>query len=246
MAAGSRAAALVGALLAMLGAAALGGWVLSASWAARTEQAVQQRLTAVMQGLVEPGGGAQVRLQVGPPWALWQGRVARLQVEASRVRLGDVVAHRVTVEAEQLQLDLPSLLESGRLLVRQARRLQAHLVLTEQDVNEYLKAHYEAARWVTVRLRPEGPSLVAEFGTDPRRLLVQADGRLEVAGERAVVLVFERLAIQPASEAPLTFQLAGLANPMELQLGELPVPVVLEQVRTEEGELHILGRYRTP
>ena len=224
--------------------AGLAGRLALVAWGERLQQAARERLRAAVAASLEPGGAAEVELVTGSPLAFWRGRVERLRVVASRLRAGDVVTDRLVVEGEQLQLDPAALARDGQLAVRSAGRLEVRAELTEEDLNAYLRPRYEVARLLTVRLRPQGPRLVMEAVLGDQEVTIAVDGRLAVSGERSLTLALDRLAIQPGSQQELVFQLAGLHAPMEIQLGDFPVPVALERVEMGEGRLTLFARRR--
>lgn len=232
------------ALLPGLVLAVWAGRMVAGAWGARLQERLREELRAALAAALDAGGSVDVELRAGSPLGLWRGNVEYLRLSARRLRAGEVVADQVQVEGEGLQVDAGALARTGQLVVRSARRLQAQLVFTEQDLNAYLRSHYELARLLSVRLRPEGPRLVLQASVGDQAVTVAVDGRLMVHGERAVALVLDRLAIQGASAQELIFQLAGLQSPMVVELGELPVPVALERVETADGSVVAYARYR--
>ena len=239
-----RRALMAAALLPGLLLAFTAGRMVVVAWSGRLQQAAREQLKAAVAAWLETGGSAEVELRARSALGFWRGRIDYLRLSARRLRAGEVVADQVVVEGEDLQVDPGALARAGQLAVRSARRLDAQVVLTEQDLNEYLRSRYEMARLLTVRLRPEGPRMVLEAGVGDQVLTIAVDGRLMVSGGRAVALVLDRLAIQPGSAQELIFQLAGLQSPMVVELGDLPVPVVLERVETADGSLVAYARYR--
>ena len=240
-----RRALMAAALLPGLLLAAVASRMVVVAWSGRLQQTAREQLRAAVAASLETGGSVDVELRVRSALGFWRGRIDYLRLSARRLRAGEVVADQVVVEGEDLQVDAGGLARAGQLAVRSARRLEAQLVVTERDLNDYLRSRYEMARLLNVRLRPEGPRLVMEAAIADQVLTIAVDGRLMVSGERALALVLDRLAIQGGSAQELIFQLAGLQSPMEVELlGEFPVPVVLERVETDEGELRVFARYR--
>lgn len=234
--AGRLAAGTAIALSVAAGLAVLGTWNLEAS--------VRSRLEAALAASLEPGGQVQVHLEARPPLKLLAGRVDRLRVSARRLRLGDLVADRLELVGEGLQLEQPGSGPSGGLPVRSARQLEVRMSLSEQTLNAYLRGRYELARLVQVRLTPSGPRLEMKAEAGKTRVAVSLEGRLQVEPGNVIALVPDRLAIRQGGVEALALSVTGLGQPMELVVEALPVPVTIEQVASGDGELHVLAQYR--
>lgn len=231
-------------LLILAGVALLASGAAVSAWSSSLPAKAAHSIRQALLARVDQAGSLDVRVVTRPALGLLRGRVDRLEVTGQGLRVGQIVADRFSLYGEGLQVDLAASASTGRLAISSARQLTLELVMSEQSLNRYLQATNELARLLYVKLLPEGPRLLLEAQVQDQVVRFGLDGRLTVESGNVVVLVPDRLSIEQDGALALQLSLSGADTVLRVELGDLPVPVVISGVETGDGELHIFGSYR--
>lgn len=195
---------------------------------------VQRQMAAALRAHADPSGSVRVRVRA-TAWGLVQRRVERVHVEATAIRLGDLVADRLTADLTGVQFVrsrggwAPARVRSGDA-VAEIGRGQLERFLRERGVD-----HPE------VLVEPSGVTVNAAMPAGAVRVPVRLRGQFEASGRD---LRFRVASLEVSgAELPqvLAGSLMGLVQPV-ISLRGLPIPLVIDRVSTETGRVIVRAR----
>lgn len=227
----------------MVGALALAGGWAGLAWSARLPRSAEERIRQALAAGLEEAGSLEVRVEARPGWRVLAGSIDRLEIEGRGLRSGELVADRLSVVGEAIQLDMARLAGARQLAVSSAGRLDLEMTLSEDALNRFLQATNDLARLLHVQLLPEGARLLLDAELQGQRVRIALNSQLQVQPGNVVAVIPDRLAIEQNGGEALALDLAGGNTPLAVQLGALPVPVELDRVTVAEGELHLFASY---
>lgn len=215
----------------------LGGALgLAAAWVWLPSALVQGPLERSLAAALQARGPVSVRLAT-TPLELVAGRIARLDVTAAGVRVGDVTASRlvaslrgVTTRRAGTGLELAAV-SGGTMQVE----------LTAADLEAYLAAR--GVELASVRIREDGIEASGTVRAGPVLAAARLRGQFYVVDHRDVYFRIDALDLSGLDIPPAaaTAMLAMAGRPVASLRG-LPVPARVERISAREGRLIVDGR----
>lgn len=195
---------------------------------------------AVRDGL---GGRPAVRAVVRtfPAFLMPMGRLDYISVDVSAFPVNGLTVRRLFVEARDVRLDLSGALSGGRVDLERLERASATAILSEDDLNKYLRSRSGNLKFVTVSLSRGQATLTAGVPVLGRVLKASVNGHFKVEGKTRIRFEVDRTKVERFL-IPRLIQ-DGIASLLDLSvdLGGMPVPFTIHDVRIEEGAVYIFG-----
>ncbi|MDR7472847.1 MAG: LmeA family phospholipid-binding protein [Armatimonadota bacterium] len=186
--------------------------------------------------------GASVRLVGGLTWPL-TGRFARLDVEVSGARLGDVVVDETALSLRGVQVDVLRAVVLRRLVVRHADGGRAVMRVRVEDLRQALE-DLPAVRDADVSAQDGTVHVAATVDLLGQPVPVQVRGTLRVLDGRRVVVQVEQMRVGHVQVPPaVAAVLAAPLNPL-LTVDRLPVPLVIRRVEAGEETITVVAEPR--
>jgi hypothetical protein len=195
----------------------------------RVEAAIAQEL---------PGtASVDVRVRTAP-WRLIRGTLDRVEVEARRALLGEIIADQLSVRLRDVQLDLSRLMLERTLAVARVGDGEGMVVLGHEDVARFLVTARGVGRAV-VTLAGGVVTIEGDVRVGTVDLRARLEGRLVVSSPTTVDLHVQTLTVSGVEipEEIGRVLVSGL-NPL-ITLRGIPLPVRIESVAADEGQVRI-------
>ncbi|MDR7485632.1 MAG: LmeA family phospholipid-binding protein [Armatimonadota bacterium] len=210
---------------------------LIAAWVLLPSVLLQQSVAAALRPHVEEAGTLHVRARA-TAWGLLRGRIARLEIDATRVRLGDVTAGQlsgklrgVTFRREPLRRWTVTGVEGGTLEIQ----------VGQHDLEAYLRARGVERPSVTIDTR--GVAASGELRAGPLVATARLRGQFYVSGGTDLYFQITSLNLSGTDLPPgLTAAVLGVAGRPVLSLRSLPVSVTVTQIAYRDGRLTVGAR----
>lgn len=195
-------------------------------------------LARLLRGEVGAEGRLSVEIESLPAVELLVGQIDRLQVDARKVRLDNLVVETLLVDVRDLQVDLGELLR-GRFVAREQGVVRARLVLTEEALNEYLWAHWDPSRRFRIRLTPAVATLEGSlFG---EVLPVRVEGELSLADATHIRFQPKRVSVREAQLPEAILRIVGEELLFPVDVEDLPLAIGLDGFSLGDGWLVATG-----
>lgn len=199
---------------------------------------IQRQMVAVLREHVEPNGAVRVRV-LATAWGLVAQQVARMRVEATGIRLGDLVADRLSAQLAGIAFERSA---QGWVPVR-VRGGTATAEVGQARLEQFLRER--GVEQPEVRVEPSGITVLGAMPAGAVRVSVRLQGQFEAAGRD---LRFRVASLEIAgAEVPrqLADTLVGLIQPA-ISLSRLPIPLVVHRVVAGEGRLVVHAQAEAP
>jgi len=185
-----------------------------------------------------------VRLSTWPALRLLWGRFDRLQINAHRFVIDGLQVETLTINGRHLRVNPRTFVAGEQIHVLEGDRLHIDMVLTEPDLNSYVQRQLGGDGIFTVRLLEDTIRLCGRTRIFDENVEVNLDGRFEVVGSNQLAFVPTALSVQDAQVPEVLLELLADEWIFTLKLDDLPVAVDIEDIRIEDGNLHISGHHR--
>lgn len=209
---------------------------LAAAWvwlpSALLRGALERSLTAALQAR----GPVSVR-PVTSPLEVVRGRIARLDVTAAGVRVGDVTASRLVASFR----GVTTRRAGAGLEVAAVTAGTVQVELTAADLEAYLTAR--GVEHASVRIGEEGIEASGSVRAGPVLAAARVRGQFYVVDHRDVYFRIDALDLSGMDLPPAaaTAMLAVAGRPVATLRG-LPVPARVERITARDGRLIVDGR----
>ncbi|MDR7521046.1 MAG: LmeA family phospholipid-binding protein [Armatimonadota bacterium] len=209
---------------------------LLAAWVLLPSLLLQQTVAAALRPHVEAAGTLHVRARA-TAWGLLRGRIAWLEIDATRVRLGDVTAERlsgrlrgVTVRLKPPRRWTVTGVEGGTLEVE----------VGQHDLEAYLRAR--GVERPSVTIDTGGVAASGELRAGPLVAAAHLRGQFYVSGGTDLYFQITSLNLNGTDLPPGLTAVLGVAGRPVLSLRSLPVAVTVTQIAYREGRMTVGAR----
>lgn len=174
-----------------------------------------------------------------PGLAMCLGRFDSVEAGAAGAKIDGLRVQASHILLEDASLDMGALLGQGRLRVKQARRTEIVMKVTEQDLSAFIAAKVKEARNPSVKITADKVQIRSDIDLGIARLSLGVDGRI-VADERSLRFVSDRLEVKNAGG--INFGASFAEIPL-VDLTKLPIPVGTPKVTAEPGLITIVAEH---
>lgn len=189
------------------------------------------------------GESFEVGLNVRPALKLLLGRVDGVTVESRQAETATLAVDSLSVTVEDIALNLRDMLGSAHELNVTYNPVIGTLIkISEGNLRRHIAENVPGFTDPSVKVSPARVSLSGCMTFAERPFLVAVEGRFVADGEQRIRFVVDKLALdnEPLPPGLTAAVIAALGGPeMFMDLGQYPMPLVLKEVRQEEGWLVI-------
>jgi len=214
---------------------------LAVLWSWVPSLAVERQIAAVLRARLEASGPVTVRARTTLV-ALAQERVERIDIEARGVRLGDLVADRLTAKLEGVAFRRAP---DGVVVVTNIQAGAAEIEITEDDLERYL-----GARGVdnpSVHIDKTGVSATGGMRVGPVLATARLRGQFYAVDGRDLYFRVTSLEVSGVDvpRALAETVLAVAAQPV-VSVRHLPVSIRIDRIDAEAGRVVVHARAEMP
>ena len=182
----------------------------------------------------------QVEMSSSPSFALGLGQIDTLHVIAHQAKAGDVRLSEVTLDGEQIFVDMPALLlhDDGKL--RRADSLTMRGVISQDNLREVLASKADKLENVQVTIQPDTVLITGQTKILGRMADVELEGR--VVGDRGgIYFDMTRLAVKNARIG--TAKLGDMFGNITLvKADKIPLGMRIEDVQQRDGSIVVTAK----
>ena len=201
----------------------------------RVERALRQRLAAVEYLAVD--------IQSRPALMSLVGRFRRIRIEAKDFVIDDLPVGAFLVQGRQVKLDPRALYRNGEVLVENAADLRVTVLLTEDGINQYLWEKVDPEKRLHISLMAEGAALVGNINFFGHRIDINLRGVFQVREQTKIIFVPEALTVENLEVPQVILNALVEDKALLMDLVGLPVPLIIDEMRLEQGQLYAFGHY---
>ncbi len=203
---------------------------------------VENRL---VEGLRRSFGDVKIiRAEVSayPAYQMLSGKIDSVNLDLRRVAFGDLVVDAVLLDGRNIKLDMGRLVAGEGVRVTDADLLRGTFVIAEDDLNEYFWKRFNQSRFFRVALDRGRAVLTGNMNVLGRDLAVRVAGEFRVGGGTTVAFVPREVKVENTTVPPLFLDLIAKEWAVSLELDQEAIPMIVEDLLVEDGQLFIYGR----
>lgn len=201
----------------------------------RVERSLRERLTEADY--------LKVDIQAWPALASLLGRFHVIRIDARNFVVDKLPVEAFLVEGREVRLNTGALYHNGELLVENAADLRLTVLLTEDSINRYFWEQVDPEKRFQVSLTPQGAVLegaVAFFG---QQLDLTLRGVFEIRDQTRLIFMPEALTVENVAVPQVLLKSLVEDKALIMDLAGLPIPLVIDEIRLETGQLYAFGHY---
>lgn len=198
----------------------------------------------VAEGLQKATGihSLDVRLHTFPAVRLLTGVVGRMAVSADDVMVDDLRIELLHLEARDVRVDMAQLLRGRSFSLRSTEDLWVRLTVTAAALTEYADTRPELPAGIRVDVTERGVELTGRIALLGNTFDAAIIGRFEPDGHTGIVFVPDDISVDGRSLPPFMVAALHQAYTVKVDLGDGPLPIVVEEVIHTAGEFIVVGR----
>lgn len=195
---------------------------------------------AILQN-VEKVGTLDVRIKNLPAAGVLAGRIAGIDIDASDLVVSGFNVSRVVFTARGLKFDPVEMITKHKLDLKSVDAGEVTLILTEADINRFFRSQNGIMKALSLELDPGNARLEGEVTILGAELSLAVNGKFVI--EEGKVIRYE-----PTELLVLDFRVPDLIRKqifrglnLSVNLGELPFPMGLREIKVEDEKIYVLG-----
>lgn len=204
---------------------------------------VARGLEVGLERALGQGETLKASLEARPALKLLLGRVDAVTVESVQAKTATLAIDSLSVTVEDLALNLRDLLGSKHeLTVSYNPAIGTVIRISEANLRRHIAENVPGFSDPSVKISTTRVSVSGCMGFAGRPFLVAVEGRFAGDGEQRIRFLVDKLSLdnEPLPPGLTAAVIAALGGPeLFMDLGQYPVPLVLREVRLEEGWLVI-------
>jgi len=201
----------------------------------RVEEALEERLSGVEY--------LKVDIEAWPAAASLLGRFHSVYIEARDFFIDDLPIGAFIVQGREVRLDPGALYRRGELLLENAADLRLTVLFTEEGINDYFWEKVDPSKRFRIRLKPDGTVLQGTLALLGQELEINLQGVFEIRDGTRIVFIPKALTVEQLQIPQFLLQSVVQDKALIIDLGGLPVPLVVDEIRLAEGQLYAFGHY---
>jgi hypothetical protein len=188
------------------------------------------------------GGSPTVSVRVqAPPWAVFTGALSAVTIEVRRGLVGQLPVDRLSLRLRDVTVDPASLFRGAPTALKRVGQGEGEAFLTQDDVAAFLTG-VKGIQRATLRFEGGVVALEGDVQFASLDLRVRLEGRFVVASPTTVDLYVQTLTVSGVQiPKEISGALVANLNPI-LSLSGLPIPVRIESVTLENGQVRLAVR----
>ena len=179
----------------------------------------------------------EVDVDTDPAILLLMGRVEYGYIKTTGIRLDEIRIESI----EALYHNLRFINTTEGLKAVEGQNTSFKAVLTEKDLNDFLRERYDQFQDLNINLSSSGVTLDLKEEIFGKLVKLTLTGNFQFADEETVRFTPQDLKVQDIEVPKLLLTRIIKAVEFELDLEQLPLPLNLKDIETEEDKLIIEG-----
>ena len=202
----------------------------------RVERSLKERLTEADY--------LKVDIQAWPALASLLGRFHLIRIEARDFVVDKLPVGAFLVEGRKVQLNTGALYHNGQLLLENAADLRLTVLFTEEGINQYFWEQVDPQRRFHISLTPEGAELEGAIVFFGQQLDLTLRGVFDIRDQTRLIFIPEALSVEKVAVPQVLLKSLVEDKALIMDLAGLPIPLVIDEIRIETGQLYAFGHYK--
>ncbi|NLY10223.1 MAG: DUF2993 domain-containing protein [Firmicutes bacterium] len=171
------------------------------------------------------------------------GKIDEVDVKATNLIVEGLTVDKLEVEVKDLKLDIQSLFRDQELAFQDVDSITAWVALSEETINNYYHQYVDQQQAFVIDLAEDGAILNGSIKFWNVTWDVALKGRFEITGPTHMQIRFlpEELLIADTRFPQVLLEIINDQYQFAFDFSSLPVPIELNQVKTEGNTLMIFG-----
>lgn len=203
---------------------------------------VENRIEAGIVQSLDDVKLVRVEVRAIPAYALLVGRIPAISIDLRRVTMGDLTIDAVLLDGRNLVIDIPKLLSGEGVDVRSADSLRGTFVISEDDLNEYFWTKVQPSKFFRVALDRGRAVLQGQLNLLGKEMSVTVSGIFQVTDGTTVSFVPKDVTVAETAVPRLLMDVIAKEWGIALDLKQAAIPLIVEDLLVEDGQLLIYGR----
>lgn len=184
---------------------------------------------------------AAVRVSAFPAAKMLAGSFDRVDVKAENVDVGGLRLRSVDVSAKGVHVPVGDLWSGRKVAIKDVQSAEITVTADEESVTRYFASRNDLLKHFRVELDDNLVYIFGRFELVGFTLDLDLQGRFVPAGPSTVRYELESIVVQNTELPRLVTERIMSAIDLSLDLTDLPVPVDIVKITTDDGLIHIRG-----
>jgi hypothetical protein len=189
----------------------------------------------------ELGGESQIKIQTRFGWELLFGRFASISIYGRNWNLNGLPIAAFELSSRDAAIDVQRLLQNGDFAYLGAEELHAELILSEAGLNQYFWERLDRNQLFTIDLRENQAALNGTVELWQISWSVSLLTELQIIDPAQIVIMPVDFLIEDTRVPSLLLELVSEAYTLQIDLGDLPIPIQLDEIRIKEDRIELYG-----
>lgn len=185
-----------------------------------------------------------VQIEAMPAAKLFLGQADKLSIDTKRLVVAELPVAAFLASAEDVQVDVLKLLD-GQLSITKARKLRVTVLLDEAGLNQYFWSKVDPGKTFSIRLVGGFARLVGTVNVLGRPIELTLNGKFQVVDKTAIEYVPTELVVSQMKIPDFLLDAILRDRRFLIDLSALPIPIEVEKITVEAGQVYVFGKERT-
>lgn len=201
----------------------------------KVERSLGQRLTKADY--------LKVDIQAWPALGSLMGRFDRISIEARDFVVDKLPIGAFLVQGHQVRLNPGALYRNGQILLENAADLRLTALFTEEGINQYFWEQVDPEKRFHIVLTQEDAVLEGAITFFGQQIDLVLRGVFEIRDQTQIIFLPEALTVEKVTVPQVILKSLVEDKALIMDLAGLPIPLVIDEIRLEEGQLYAFGHY---
>lgn len=199
------------------------------------------QLSRALERSMGPDSRVAVRVSSFPAAKMFAGRFDRVDVKAENVDAGGLRLRSVDVFASGVRVPLRDLWSGGKAAIKDVQSAEVAVIADEESVTSYFASRDDLLKHFRVELDDNRVYIFGRFELVGFTLDLDLQGRFLPVGPSTIRYELESIVVQNTELPRLVTERIVSAIDLSIDLTDLPVPVNIVGITTDDGLIHIRG-----
>lgn len=185
-----------------------------------------------------------VQIESFPAAKLALGKVDKLTIDTKRLVVAELPVTAFLASAEDVDVNVRKLLD-GELAIDKARKLRVTVILDESGLNQYFWSKVDPGKTFSIRLVGGFARLVGTISLLGRPIELTLNGKFQVVDRTSVEYIPTELVVSQTKIPDFLLDAVLRDRRFLIDLSSLPIPIEVEKITVEDGQVYVFGKERT-
>lgn len=185
-----------------------------------------------------------VQIEAFPAAKLALGKVDKLTIDTKRLVVAELPVTAFLASAEDVDVNVRKLLD-GELAIDKARKLRVTVILDESGLNQYFWSKVDPGKTFSIRLVGGFARLVGTISLLGRPIELTLNGKFQVVDRTSVEYIPTELVVSQTKIPDFLLDAVLRDRRFLIDLSSLPIPIEVEKITVEDGQVYVFGKERT-